>query len=637
MEILISFIMRNSKKEESNIMRKACNVIFNHVQTYLLYLWKQIRDSKIRTKLYIFLISMTIICGIIIGGVSYFSMKNALIENAQETAVSLIKRTGSTLDEKIKEFQDASFTLINKDEIQTILRKEQAGNVWNHNLDEYTFNNNMFFYNSLYKNSDFAILEANNGEVYLYNQVGKEKGIDADSAKEVLDSVRNEVSVTKTIKWVKKEKKVYFVRKVTENRSGQKAKEIGMLVFAVKPTLFECGDDSNPYICNENIMVADPNHNIFENDNEKLSKANVDAYLSYNEGKYYVYTTTSRVEREQHLVIALRTEKYQWNVLCFIPYALILEKANRVVIQIFITTILFLCLGVLVANLIQQLIRKNLQIIESGIKQYERGDYSRLESPACYDEIGMTILEFNHMGMKINELNELARKEQEEKQNLQYQVMEAQINPHFLYNTLGSLKWLAYEKEEEEIAKLADAIIELLRFSVKHVNKMITLQEEICYINQYIYIQKMRYDNAFCVEMEVTKEAEGFRMIGFILQPFVENSILHGLDTSKQDGLIKIKGSIVKDGLQITIEDNGFGMDQETLNTLVTKIERNHIEEYKGFNGIGVTNIILRLKLLYGEAFHYKIESALQKGTMVTLVIPGEEKLDEEKSFNCRR
>ena len=130
-------------------------------------------------------------------------------------------------------------------------------------------------------------------------------------------------------------------------------------------------------------------------------------------------------------------------------------------------------------------------------------------------------------------------------------MMEAQINPHFLYNTLGSLKWLAYEKEQEEIARLADALINLLRFTVKNANKFIYFRDEIDYIKNYVYIQKQRYEDAFTVEYDVTKEAGEFSIIGFILQPFIENSILHGLDNSRNDGVIRIEGEVLEDRLQI--------------------------------------------------------------------------------------
>lgn len=360
-------------------------------------------------------------------------------------------------------------------------------------------------------------------------------------------------------------------------------------------------------------MVAAPEGVIYKNKNMSLNEKMVKYYLSYQDSKFHIYTTTQKIDDKQFLVIPLRTEDYRWNVLCVIPYSIILEKADLVNWQVLFTMLTLLSIGLLFTVSLYRMMQKNLEIIENGMKQYERGDYSKLPSPSSYDEIGLLILQFNYMGLKINELNELTRKEQEEKQRLQYMIMEAQINPHFLYNTLGSLKWLAYEKEQDEIARMADAIINLLRFTVKNTSKFIPLREEIDYLKHYIYIQKARYENAF---------TEEFLVIGFILQPFIENSILYGLDNSRKDGRLRITAKAVDNVLHLIIEDNGRGMVQEKLEDLLKKLDGNKTEKYKGFNGIGITNIILRMKMIYAEDFLYKIESEAGKGTRVILMIP---------------
>lgn len=617
-------------------MKEDKQKIKGRFHIYKLYIWKKIRDSRIRTKLYAYLALSAVVCSVAIGGMSYMSMRKALTLNAQDSAVSLMKQIGTRMDERVYDFQDASYSLSHKKEIMAILDgTDEEGNKWNHTLDEAAFNSSMFMYNILYKYSDFAVMESGSGEVYVYNQVLADEKIGKAKAKEVLDLFRDEVSGTSPVKWTQRDGQVYFIRRMTPLNSSQKTEDKGIIIFAVSDSFFDCGDDANPFVENKNIVVAGSDGLIYRNNELELKEEDLQYYLSYEQGKYYIYTTTKRIAEEQYLAIPLRTVKYQWNIMCFIPYSVIMEKANQVIPKVIVTMLVILCVGMAAAYALYRMIEKNLKIIETGMRQYETGNYSKVLSPASYDEIGMLILQFNHMGLKINELNELARRDQEEKQELQYQVMEAQINPHFLYNTLGSLKWLAYEKEQEEIARLADALINLLRFTVKNANKFIYFRDEIDYIKNYVYIQKQRYEDAFTVEYDVTKEAGEFSIIGFILQPFIENSILHGLDNSRNDGVIRIEGKVLESRLHIAIKDNGMGMPKEKLVDLRRKMQENKTEKYKGFNGIGIINIIQRLKMIYQEGFIYEIDSIPGKGTTVTMIIPGKVREDEKTCIDC--
>lgn len=603
---------------------------------YVLIFWKLIRDAKFKTKLYAYLLATVILCSAVIGSTSYLVMKKSLIEASQEAAISSMKKTGDRMDDRIREFQNASYSLVSMGQVVDILTEaEKKNDRWNYTLNNNAFNNAVYFYDMIYKNSDYAILESASGEIYLYNQQAGGNPISEAAAKSVLDKLRGEVTVTSPIKWIKLDGQTYFVRGAIQGRKNQKKEKIGLLILAVQEKFYDCGDDSDKFVNNANLIVANPEGQIYKNQEMALEDKDLEELVKYDEGRYYVYSINKKIRGEQFLIISLRTEKYQWNIFCFIPHHMILERANQAIFRILIVAFFLLGIGIICVNFVYRMYGKNLEILETGMRQYEMGNYSRLDSPACYDELGLLILQFNHMGLKINELNELTRLEQEEKLDLRYQLMEAQINPHFLYNTLGTLKWLAYEKEQEEIAKLADSIISLLRFTIKNVNKNIKLKEELAYLKNYIYIQQVRYDHAFQARFLVTEEAMEFVLAGVVLQPFVENSILHGLDNSRMDGEIRIYGEIVDGKLHLKISDNGIGMSEEELEALMHKIETAGEKKQRGFNGIGVSNILLRLQLIYKEEFQYWIESGKGKGTTITLIIPEEDY--EDTGFDSRR
>lgn len=605
---------------------------------YLLYIWKKLRDSKIRTKLTVYLVLVALICNIAIGSISYVTMKESLIDTAEDSAISLLKQVGARMEERIREFQDTSYSFAFRQEVNALLEDDADTelNQWQYTLNQSALSSSFLMFNVLHKYSDYVIMESENGKVYFYDQSGEKSKITLSGAEDTLSMLRGEVTETAPVKWLKKDGQVYFIREVVRQADAKHMKSTGTMIFAVSDAFFELEDDENPYVSDRNILISGDDGVIYKDNEVGIEEDTLKQYFSYDNGKYYVYAAKRQIDGENFLVIPMRTIRFRWNLVCFIPYSLILKKANSVIPKIFITTAVILAVGLLLGFFLYRMLKKNLEIIEQGMRQYETGNYSKRLSPASYDELGLLILQFNHMGLKINELNELAVKEEEERQKLQYEVMEAQINPHFLYNTLGSLKWLAYEKEQDEIARLADAIINLLRFTVKNANRFIPLKEELEYIGHYIYIQQTRYEDAFRTETAVTEEAAGFKIIGFVLQPLIENSILHGLDTARNDGLIRISADVSNGRLNLTVTDNGMGISPEKLSELREKIQENRTEKYKGFNGIGMTNIILRLKMIYGPDFAYQIESGTGEGTSIHLSIPERVSEDEEESTDCR-
>lgn len=607
------------------------------IEIYLLYIWKKIRDSQIRTKLTWYLVSVAVICSLVIGGTSYVTIKNSLIDTVENSAISLMKQTGVQMEDRIREFQDASYSFASGDEISAILDevKDTEKITWQYSVNQKAFVNEFLKYTVLHQYTDYVIMQTDCDEIYCYDRAVIGKRITQTEARGIMEQLDSRAEATGRTEWIKSGDKVYFLRTLFDGHTTDKSAIRCRVAFAVSESFFKLEEDMSPYVSNKNLILTGEDGKIFKNNGLEATEELLEPYVQYKDGSYYIYTAKRKIENNRYLIIPMRTIRYRWNILCFIPYSVVLEKANQMIPKILLTTICLLAAGLFIGFLLYRTLRKNLEIIKQGMLRYEVGNYSTLLSPAVYDEIGYLILQFNHMGLKINELNELTRKEEQEKQLLEYQVMEAQINPHFLYNTLGSLKWLAYEKEQNEIAQLADAIISLLRFSVKKANQYIPLREEIDYVKQYIYIQQTRYENTFRVEFQVADEAKEFFIMGFILQPFLENSILHGLDNAEENGLIVVSGEIKAGKLVLAVNDNGQGMTREKLQCLRNKIEENKAEKYKGFNGIGVTNIILRLKMVYGSEFQYEIESVPGTGTSVTLIIPERKIGNEEKSIDC--
>jgi two-component system sensor histidine kinase YesM len=211
--------------------------------------------------------------------------------------------------------------------------------------------------------------------------------------------------------------------------------------------------------------------------------------------------------------------------------------------------------------------------------------------------------------------NELAVLEREAKLN----ALQQQINPHFMYNTLETIKWMAYRRGEREISDMASAMGKFLRGNMAMGEHFTSLAEEIEHLKSYLYIQQIRYDQRFDVQWEVAEGLMQVEVPRLILQPVVENAINHGFDEIRYKGNIKISSSRVGSGLMLMIVDNGKGMAADELARVRAGIESGKLG---ATDSIGLANVSARLKLTLGPMANLRVDSEEGAGTIVTILLP---------------
>jgi two-component system sensor histidine kinase YesM len=219
---------------------------------------------------------------------------------------------------------------------------------------------------------------------------------------------------------------------------------------------------------------------------------------------------------------------------------------------------------------------------------------------------------------KINDLLKQVLDEHIRKKDAEYKALQAQINPHFLYNTLNSIRWMAMIQKADNIKKVVDALGRLLRNCTSKVDEYICIREEIENLKDYIYIEKIAYKNKFQVEWDIDQEVLQYKCIKFILQPFVENSIFHGIQPKEQYGTIWISVKKQNDLIMFSIRDDGVGMAEEQVKDLLS----NDIDGIKEFSGIGISNVNERIQMAYGRQGGIFVESKLGEYTNITIKIP---------------
>ena len=262
----------------------------------------------------------------------------------------------------------------------------------------------------------------------------------------------------------------------------------------------------------------------------------------------------------------------------------------------------------------------SVKSVVSGMQEVKNGNLDVVVPVQSFDEIGTIADNFNEMTVKVRELIREVTEAEENRKNAEIRALEAQINPHFLYNTLDSINWMAIEKEEYEISKMIRNLGVILRYSVNKSNQIVTIRELADWLEKYISLQQMRFNDAFSYRLNIEEETYTEKVYKLLLQQFVENAIIHGFKEMESGGLLQIDIMAAEhgQGIIIIIEDNGAGMPQEMLKCFNNKEEAIKDEG----KSIGLHNAFSRMNMYYGEKASWNVSSIEGMGTVITLRLP---------------
>lgn len=231
------------------------------------------------------------------------------------------------------------------------------------------------------------------------------------------------------------------------------------------------------------------------------------------------------------------------------------------------------------------------------------------------------------MSHELKRMVERMQQEEVEKAAAEMRALHDQINPHFLYNTLGSVKWIASMQQADKIVDMTDALISMLRYATNSDGSLVMIREELNHIAHYVTIQNARYYGSIQMKYEIEEKLLNYVMPKMILQPIVENAFFHGLAEIEEDGVITIRIVPQENNICIEVCDNGAGMDHHTVRSLM---EDKH-ESGSGSRGIGLYNVQRRIQLHFGHPYGIQVKSQVGKGTTFTILLPAIPCLRENK------
>lgn len=411
-----------------------------------------------------------------------------------------------------------------------------------------------------------------------------------------------------------------IVRPIISSPSG---KSIGWSYIAFKESLisevfkeFDVARGNSLYIVDGNGMC------ISSTEKARIGKSMEDENyieLLQKPGKEYF---NAKINDKEKLVVFYKSTLTGWTIVETLSYTPLYEQ-KRVLLE---TILVILSSSIFVTLIFSMFLSSNLTYplkrILKKMRSISKGNFDSDPSLEGDDEMGELGMGINKMMKDISELLSKVKEEETEKKNLELMVLQNQVNPHFLYNTLNSIKWMATVQKADGIRDMVSCLARLLMNITKGAASDITLREEISLTEDYIFIQNMRYNGKIKVSYIIPNEdLLNNKIIKFTLQPIVENAIFHGIEPKKDAGNISIGIIEEEESLVIFVEDDGVGMEKQQIDEMFSEKQK---QRTRGLSGIGIKNVDERIKITYGADFGVSIESVLNEFTRVYVKIPKE-------------
>lgn len=342
-----------------------------------------------------------------------------------------------------------------------------------------------------------------------------------------------------------------------------------------------------------------------------LKYENLETALKYSYGSYIDHSNGA-----ERLITIKTVNKIGWKIVG-VSYMDEVVTTRKELSSYFIWLLVLIIPSILlISAYMSARISQPIKRLERSMKLVEQGDFDiSLQVKGAY-EVEQLSKRFNIMLSRIRQLMDQIIYEQEAKRKSELDVLQAQINPHFLYNTLNSVIRMVGVGKTEEVITTISSLSKFFRISLSRGKNVITVQEELEHVRNYLIIQKIRYKNRFDYEIAAEEEALHCKCLKLILQPLVENAIYHGIEMMADKGEIRITASVVGDKVLFEVRDNGLGIPPQQLEQILL----GHTRSENG-SGVGVKNVHERIRLYYGEGYGLEFESQLEEGTTVKVWI----------------
>ncbi|MBD8071145.1 sensor histidine kinase [Bacillus sp. PS06] len=540
-----------------------------------------------------------------IGLFAYDSFINLYEKRIFEESEDMLQLSSSVLDKEFKKIEQLTFQIGTEDTIQNSLTKINANDM---DFLEYQAKSRL-----LTQLLGHATSEPYIASVQVLDNLGGNYKLGFDTTIETdLKKLAEIAQAAEGLSiWTQAEENHLVVARVIREKVNVSLAKLGLLIVTI--------DVSK--LLNETLDFSPTKNFVITNNDEIIYKTTdlpfrEDLISTKNDNGY-----NKVVMDDKEFLVSYKHSSYSdlvyYNIL---PYDNITQQSTEIKQIIFALFILMLALTLILSRFAAKGISKPIEQLTEKMRLVQQGDFEnnhQLEGRYYNDEIGILHHDFQVMLEKIKSLISENYTKQLVIKEAEYKALQSQINPHFLYNTLDSINWLARSRKQHEISGLAEALGNMMRKIISKKEPMISIKEELEIVQSYITIQKFRYGDRIHFTLDTHEDYEKIKIPKLTIQPMIENAIQHGLEEIIGECHISVKLEAIEDELIIFIEDNGPGMEESKVKAILS----GEVVSKKS-SGIGLNNIRERIRLMFGEEYGIQIESVVSKGTKVIITLP---------------
>nr|WP_275695570.1 sensor histidine kinase [Fredinandcohnia sp. SECRCQ15] len=421
--------------------------------------------------------------------------------------------------------------------------------------------------------------------------------------------------------YIQKDVSVFSVARLIRDPSTYEP--LGMIKIDLKQDLIN-EIVSNPNSKSHIFIVDQDNQFIYPNKEDKIIEQSFLSELETIKVRNY---TNIPINGTDYMMVYNQSSYSGVKTIMLTPHSTIFSEVNNVKKLIILVIFLGMLVSLLLGLILSKPLVSSIHRLRDAMDNVKKGNLAQRVIISSNDEIGQLGTGFNHMINEIDRLVSEVYKTGLREKDAEIRALQSQMNPHFLYNTLESINMLAITNGNLDVSDMVSSLGRLLRYTIDNSSKVVTLDEELAFIHSYLAIQKVRMGEELQYREEIEEGSQHVLLPKLVLQPLVENAIIHGI--FKQGGHISIKVYTENQLLKIEITDNGQGVTLEQLTKLKTLIETQQSSSTEKHNGIALSNVHGRIQLLYGNQYGIKIKGQEQKGFSVSLTLPIRYRTDE--------
>jgi two-component system sensor histidine kinase YesM len=332
-----------------------------------------------------------------------------------------------------------------------------------------------------------------------------------------------------------------------------------------------------------------------------------------------------RLEKDTYLATYEVSTSTGWKILLLTPYSQLTKNAKNMQLLFLITGIFTLIMSSTFALIFSKLVYRTLKKLKKGFAEVKKGNFKYFIEIEHNDEITEILYDFNNAIKRISDLIMFNYEERTARTEAEYKYLQAQMKPHFIFNSLQMIISIAQMKKDKEITEITKSLAGVIKYCINIDKKVVRLKDEIENAIDYMDLSRIRYDDYITFITDIDDDISEFTIIKLVLQPLIENSIVHGVEPKGEKGFIKLSIKIINQDIKISLLDNGIGLSNERVHEIwnnINQIETYDFEDNNKHNNVGLKNINMRLKAVYGENAGLHIESKLNLWTKISFTIP---------------